>query len=289
MRLIPTFHNRESFKAFLDTCLKGDHRVTWEINPMMAEVMLEHNTGNRPLSDKRIALMAKEMNEGKWMLTGENIIFAKDGTLNNGQHRLNAQIIAERTFISDVRFGIEREAYKVTDLGKKRTQADALSILGEKRCTTLAAALAWVHRFQQGLPESARDTCDTTTTVKLLQEHPDIRESVVKAMQMVRSFPGFQGGPMAFGHYAMAQRHGDAADAFFLKLETGFGISDRDDPIYRLRQRMTQVLNSRTELRPVDQLALSFKAWNAYRQNKPLSQLSWRSEGTQAEPFPEPI
>lgn len=269
--------------------IASDQRITMAINPMMAQIMLEYNSANRPLSNKRIDVMAKDMSEGCWVLTGENLIFSREGILNNGQHRLCAATLSTKPFVTDVRFGISREAFMHIDTGRKRTQADALSIVGEKRCTTLSAALAWIYRYQNGLPNAARDHCSIEATLLLLEQHPHIRDSVKIAMDTTQAFSGFQAGPMSFAHYAMSLKSRDEADEFFFHLESGLGILSKRDPIFRLRQRVLQARSSKLLLRPVDQIALTFKAWNALRMKQDVQQLSWRATGTRAEPFPIPI
>ncbi len=63
------------------------------ITPNLAKVWLTRNTHNRPMSAAVVKKYTKYMLEGQWRLNGEAIIFADDGSLMSGQHRLQACII----------------------------------------------------------------------------------------------------------------------------------------------------------------------------------------------------
>ena len=65
------------------------------ITPEKAREYLKTNTDNyRKISRAKAAIYAREMKAGKWELNGEGIMFAEDGTLKNGQHRLAAILMA---------------------------------------------------------------------------------------------------------------------------------------------------------------------------------------------------
>ena len=101
-----------------------------QITPEVAARMLEKNDINRPLSKQRVESYARQMREGKWQLNGESISVAADGTLLNGQTRLNAVIAAGVTVPMLIVTGIRKETFVTFDQGRNRTNADIFSIAG---------------------------------------------------------------------------------------------------------------------------------------------------------------
>ena len=115
------------------------------ITPEFAERLLERNTSNRNLRRDHVNTLARDMIEGAWRLNNDAICIAHDGTLLNGQHRLNAIIKADKPIKMLVAEGFSPETYKVLDGGAKRSVADQLHITNE-----LAAAIKLAFNFSLG-------------------------------------------------------------------------------------------------------------------------------------------
>ena len=69
-----------------------------KITPELAKKYLANNKINRGLNKNSVAKYATSMQEGRWKLNGEPIQFNCDGTLINGQHRLQACVRADTSF-----------------------------------------------------------------------------------------------------------------------------------------------------------------------------------------------
>lgn len=101
------------------------------VTPEMALNWLEKvNTNNRPLSDAHVARLARDMKEGRWVLTHEGIAFGPDGVLLDGQHRLWAVVEAEVPVEMHVWFNVTQDALMAIDTGKTRSLADVLHLGG---------------------------------------------------------------------------------------------------------------------------------------------------------------
>ena len=123
------------------------------ITPEFAERLLERNTSNRNLRRDHVATLARDMTEGAWRLNNDAICIAADGTLINGQHRLNAIIASGKPIKMMVAEGFSPDAYKVLDGGAKRSVADQLSITTELAATiklafNLSSGSFFQHRFR---------------------------------------------------------------------------------------------------------------------------------------------
>jgi hypothetical protein len=96
---------------------------TMTINAAAVKRLLATNTGNRHMSQRRVAQLAAQMRGGHFENTGEPIIVSDEGILNNGQDRLLAVIEADAAVEMDLRFGIPRRAFDrwpdITDAAAK--------------------------------------------------------------------------------------------------------------------------------------------------------------------------
>ena len=68
------------------------------ITPEMAVELLKHNHGNRKINRANVRRIADDMLTGAYKLNGETLKLYEDGSLADGQHRLNACILANVPF-----------------------------------------------------------------------------------------------------------------------------------------------------------------------------------------------
>lgn len=101
------------------------------ITPEDAEQLLtKANPDNRLMRKHRVRKYATEMSAGRWLMTGDPIRIAPDGTLVDGHHRLAAVLESKATIQSVVIRDIPMDIYPVIDTGLARTAADALRSSG---------------------------------------------------------------------------------------------------------------------------------------------------------------
>src|SRR4051812_48689623 len=100
----------------------GDEPHDWgltvrvvEVTPELAQQWHAMNEGNRREKRVNIARFGRDMQDGRWSLTGEPIIFDRDGYLRNGQNRLQACIRSGKSFRTLVVWGIDRRAVRSMD------------------------------------------------------------------------------------------------------------------------------------------------------------------------------
>lgn len=245
-----------------------------EIGPALAELILELNTDNRPVSDMTVKVYARQMREGKWGLTGESIIISKSGRCINGQHRLFACQQAGAIFRALIVFGVEDEVQPLLDTGKKRTAGDVFALKGVSNSIQLAAAISWVMQIENG--QQMRGAAARPSNEELYEQylrHPRVGESA----RVVAKPKGAKLAPLGLliaAHYLCACRDEKKADRFFEQLLTGANLAP-DEPAYILRQRLIDNLNSKAKLSPWYIAALLLKAWNKVRKNERLKTLRW--------------
>lgn len=233
------------------------------ITPELAREYLERNTKNRPLNKRHGTQLAEAMSAGHWWMNGEAVIFAVDGTLLNGQHRLWAIVTSGVTVDVMVVRGIDEEAFKTLDGGKKRSVGDTLSIQGEKNGNMIAGAVSALTNYARvrgavtstqiiGLKKCTPLLCD-----HVLAAHPMLRDSV-NAMRRSNLFTNQFGYAL---HYLFSLVDADLASQFAEVLASG--DSDIGRPFVVFRECLVRN-PMRSDLR-IPHAARAIRAFNAER------------------------
>lgn len=163
---------------------QGVRVVITRITPELAAKMLRSNTKNRKLHQSHLRHLDTVFLSGDMILNGQTIIVGRSGILLDGQHRLTSCITTGVPFDALVVYGIDDNAFKTIDGGKKRQTSDVLGIEGEINSTQLASALGALIAFTRngGLISGSTRTNDGITPslcTRVLELHPGIRDSVV--------------------------------------------------------------------------------------------------------------
>jgi hypothetical protein len=151
------------------------------ITPAVAESYLTHNTKNRTLNKRHVSHLRDILEAGDMVMNGEAIIFSVDGTLLNGQHRLTACVESGVGFDALVINGIDMDAFKTIDGGRKRSTGDVLGIEGEMCGRQLAAAIQTLFCIVSSSGKQViafSRTLHSAHVCRILSMHPGIRDSV---------------------------------------------------------------------------------------------------------------
>lgn len=249
------------------------------ITPARAKKYLEQNIdNNRPVNRRWVETIAQMMKMGDWKENGESIKFMapdKEGKeiLLDGQHRLQAIIKTELTQELLVVRGLDKEAFRTIDAGKKRTAADCLAIAGYQQTTTLAAALRtlWLYRLDYTF-QVARKTVPTLEIFRLLEQHPDIEKSVPLAHKGRFIVPG---SLLVFIHYLTSRKLPTEADEFVRKLTEGTSM-DKGDPILTFRDRLFRYKAANVRVRKDFLIGMLFKTWNYWIAGDKIEKLRYK-------------
>ena len=254
------------------------------LTPAIAMVLLERNPSNRKLSGDATRYLASALRAGEWEENGEAIIIADTGELNDGQHRCAAVLSAEVNAPVLITFGVRRESRKTVDTGAKRQAGHGLAMYGVTNATKTAAALKFFLNLESGMHINTHRT--TKTIERALADHPGILDNAACAQRAAAQFHQSTGMFIAL-HYMMRTVHGsDKASDFFSSLADGTA-PEKNHPVARLRQRLTENLAAKAKLPTTEVAALTIKAWNQYVTGGEIRQLRWRTEGDKAELFPK--
>ena len=128
------------------------------ITPQLARYILDNiEEKNRKRSAMRVKQYAAANAEG-WALTGQTIIFSRCGRLLDGGHRLSAIVLSGKKMRTMAVFGVAYEAFAFLDIGRKRTPANTLEVLGVVNATTKAGAMRWIYILSMGRCGPALDS-----------------------------------------------------------------------------------------------------------------------------------
>jgi hypothetical protein len=104
------------------------------VTPKMAQEWLDTDPENTPDRINRkyrpswARYLAEQMDLGRWEVLSDGIGFRADGTLINGQHRLQAVIMHGKPVPFLVAYGLSEAAFTLTDRGGMRRLHDVLHI-----------------------------------------------------------------------------------------------------------------------------------------------------------------
>lgn len=272
-------------KKYLEDYRLADASVASEVvlvTPELAESWLKFNLNNRPLSPFTVNRYTKYIEDGKWMFNGEPVIFADDGTLMDGQNRLNAIMGSGISVPVLVVRGVRRGAFVTLDQGKIRSAADVLATQHVKQQKTVASALNWLFRYETRSMLANGVRLSNGEVLSLLAEFPDIVDSAAyvteKALRGIHT-----PGPWTFLHYACLKRRPERAN-FFEQVMTGANL-DPESPAFRLYNWLVNAkkVGGHTIMETVKMLAVAAKAWNYTITGRSVVLLRWTND----EPFPE--
>jgi hypothetical protein len=239
---------------------------TVDLTPTLARVMLGRNPSNRTISEAIVSNYVRDMSSGAWKFNGEPIIVAKDGSLNDGQHRCMAVILSGVPMQAILVIGVERETRTTLDQGRMRTVGDYLSMVGNVDANNLAVAgrLVWQWRKYSLVSGSPIHRSTKGEIMEMIEATPAIAKALNAVTYWNLAAPGSR-GMLAFCHYAFGlTAPKEVVERFMHGLTTGENLNG-DSPILYVRNRL---LAEKTRLKIGERAELIFRAWNAWRRDE---------------------
>lgn len=265
------------------------------ITPKKAAEMLQTNTHNRGLRQDRVTRLAGNIDRGEWRLTGAAIVFDLDGVLLDGQHRLEACVAADKPIEVIVLRNLPRENQDVMDDTMVRRLGDALSLRGETDVHRLGGTIAWYARLVYaeitGVPHYANNAVRPSIP-QLLQfyaDHPGLRDALLSTTPVLRALK-LRPSPLGAVWYRFSLIDEEQCALFFDQLRTGANL-DEESPILLFRRYCENERDGRIRRRNPDWrwTAICVKAWNAWREQRPVRALTYVYSPVQKERWPEPV
>lgn len=263
------------------------------VTPKIAAGWLGQMVANRPLSQHKAIEYAESMDRGDWVLNGETVKFDDKGCLIDGQHRLQACVLAGKPFRTYVVRGIsDPKAFSTIDTGKLRSNADIFALSGvvdQNRASATANLLYLVKKEVLTMSgptvkrmkkvvngkEVAVQRPNTPDRQQLIEFALPIRDRIAEALRFVHRL-GFKkmapGATLAAAYVLFFEKNEAEAAKFMQDLADGAGLKTTD-PVYRLRERLLQNLVGKSKLSRWAVFMLILKAWNKRRAGEPCGTL----------------
>lgn len=266
------------------------------VTPRKAKEWLQGNVDNRKLRESRVLFMSGLLNEDEWELTGDAIVFDDKGILINGQHRLSALVVANKSAQFVVLRGVPSKAQEVMDQGLSRNLGDQLHRRHVPYSNVVAGALAWlfqmeyiektgnVHYANPALRPSLR------ALLRLFEDNPELPEEASELTKLVY-YTKIRHGPTLALYHRLLEIDPEEAELFFKMWQEGAGLA-KNDPIWRLREWTINDARTRTTSGRAPTyrfMAMALKAWNFWREGKTIQQLKWNYTSVHKDPWPTPF
>lgn len=251
---------------------RGRHEMFSEptnVSPGLAGVLLTQNPDNRRIRPTKLAQLVRDMKSGRWAMNGEAIIVAREGEINDGQHRLTAIVEANIMVPMLFTFGVERETRTTVDQGANRSASDFLAMRGVSNTNTLVSMTRALLGYQRGDSSSLGRASDFTAAEVLERAEQD-RTLIVSAKwgdsrkgKMKRFCPA---SVLAFCHNVLLDINSNDGVAFLESLCSGEELK-RGDPVFQARERLLGMDRGKTAAVMTE---IIFRAWNAYRERRTM-------------------
>lgn len=105
--------------------------IAVKVTPEMATEILENNPKNRPIKRLHLSFLCAELREGRWKFNGDAIRIATDGTLIDGQHRLEAVKQTGVPINTLIITGLDPDVFDTIDSGARRSSGYVIVYVGQ--------------------------------------------------------------------------------------------------------------------------------------------------------------
>lgn len=265
------------------------------ITPSEAHDLLEKNSVNRKLRSTLVDAYRRDMEEGRWRMTGEPIQFSRTDQLLNGQHRLTA-LAGSKKLRKGVDFlvvtGLDDQTQGLMDQGAKRGVADALRIAhGHVKNVTIASGIArWTVAYPTigvgSMLQGLKHKVSVSEAVEAYTTQPDIADAADRAVFFRGHIP-VSVTAMGFTWLHM-NRVDPAATGEYWGAMVDLSFGAKDDPRKAALRRLTSMAadpefraNMQTSVGIVSILT---RSWNAWRRDEAMPTITAKGKNGIIEP-----
>jgi hypothetical protein len=251
--------------AWFEACLKRGRTERFvefvkPLSPGLAIEMLKYNLGNRRIVRSQVLITIDRLKRGDFIMLHQGAAFAKEGVLNDGQTRLTA--MAESGIAGDMQitFGCERDEFRVTDQGRKRSTADNLTIMKRSYAGIRASVAKMLYSYKI---KSLNSIDPEVVTEFAIEIECQILEDALRIASGMRHFCPPTSTAIAYWFIAHKTRKKDKIEPFWENLDTGeklAGVRLRLREWLHQRDMRVQQSASQTSHRA----AVIIHAWNSY-------------------------
>ena len=264
--------------------MKREHRKitlddATEITPELAyDWFTNHNKNNyRPFSIALAKTYAGFITKGLWDADAQTISFDTSGNVCDGQHRLWAIWLAQKSLKILVVYGLEKNLVN-TDTGKKRKLSNELRRRGFKNASMLSATLGYVYMHNKS-PDVwvLAQRVPRMELISLLESEEKALLYSVGSINRYGVGGLLRNGLGCLTHFLFSKAADrDQADKFFAEFHDQINMV-KNDPARVLRERLERGAKKQMYgLGPREKCALTIRAWNFWVRGNKCTILRWR-------------
>lgn len=252
------------------------------VDPMLAKALLDSNYGNRNIRDHGAKKYMVDMLNGAWAMNGVPVIVAKDGSLNDGQHRLLALAMAgeedpDIVIPMMITFGVDRETNKTVDSGMSRTDGDVFRWEGIKYSNITPSLCKTVISFERGDESSFGDHTTVTRQEAIQRSHDDpgglIENAASFASANMRTYKDLKPTQLAFCYWLIVRRGGVTGEMFMESLACGTNVVP-GSPVHAVRKWLAHSASKpQTKSNIEAKYEAVIRAWNAHNAGTSFSKV----------------
>lgn len=264
------------------------HEVVY-ISPTLARDILQYSSRgainpehkNRRVSKAEVKRYTQAMDDSKWCLTGEPIVFSSDGEVLNGHTRIEAAANSSKGFITVIIYGVTDDlSFAHIDVGKIRSRAQVLEMAGVQVDANILSRVAMLAKaFDQTKNRYAfRGTQGTSFQQAEILHYVESREELALSVDFISKLAKkhkheIQAAPhiYAFAHYLIkaetANYDGELAitpEAYLSRVISGIGIQSEGDIEYQVRNYLQTLVGEASSYAVICRLSSIFKGWNLH-------------------------
>lgn len=220
------------------------------MTPAWAKDLLDRNTSNRVVNWGRVAGIAKDMENGTFLLTHQGIAVGSNGVLLDGQHRLLAILRSGKSVKMLLSENCDPQTFKVLDTGVKRTCGQVMQIKDVPNAHNTAATCRILMCYQSmpdlvwSGPAARYSNNDVYSWYE--ERALDVDEAVREGTANYKKFPLIKATSLsAFVYLARAAGWDfESVARFMTQLCVGVEL-EIDNPVFSLRRAL---INKSVEL-----------------------------------------
>ena len=248
------------------------------ITPDLAKNYLQFNKNNRSMKDKHVLFLSKQIKQNNFLENGEGIIFDKYGNLKDGQHRLKAISINNKSFYIPVVRGVEPKCMATYDTGKNRSAADILKLNGFQYYGSIAGFVQQLNSYKfkksKKASQSSIERSNSLTNQEILEytknNYDWIFENIsnIDAISRKMNPKVLTKSNLSIIAYLIGGENPTKDVYEFIKHLSGVLKSESSAPLYLY----TKLYNAKINKEPLNNywvLGMAIKAWNYYADGNP--------------------
>ena len=259
-----------------------------QLDPRTAALWLDAMPRNRKLKTGQVEFLARQIEDGKFEMTGQGAIFDREGHLLDGQHRCHAVIQTGTAVPINVVWGVDPDAQDKMDQGVVRGFDGALQMDGVPYAKEIASGARLIYSFEQrGVVNGAGIGRVAIPELReVVERHPLLYDGGRVAASTNGHGLRYPRAVSCALYTLFAEVDQEDAEAFFEKLASGAGLEE-GDPIFALRRVIIQEMSKQYHFDNLVLSALTIKAWNKWREGGKIHSLRWRQGGAAPESYPD--